>query len=91
MAGYYPEGVSQTDIDRAAGGYDPPECECVYDAATDTQDSEDCPLHCPGGIEGGGGNRCHCSRTDGLRALVGQFAIAHPGTCVSGLFCPVVV
>ena len=51
MAGYYPAGVSQSDIDRAAGGYDPPECECVYDAATDTQDSEDCPLHGPGGVE----------------------------------------
>jgi len=52
MAGYYPDGVSQTDIDRAAGGYDPPECECVYDPATDTQDSEDCPLHGLGGVAG---------------------------------------
>ena len=47
MAGYYPNGVTQADVDRAAGGYDPPPCECVYDPATDTQDSEDCLLHGP--------------------------------------------
>jgi hypothetical protein len=45
MAGYFPAGVGQSDIDRAAGGYDPPQCECVYDPATDSMDSEDCLLH----------------------------------------------
>jgi CRISPR/Cas system-associated exonuclease Cas4 (RecB family) len=45
MAGYYPDGVTQADVDRAAGGYDRPPCECVYHPDTDTQDSEDCLLH----------------------------------------------
>src|SRR6266545_3973905 len=45
MAGYYPDGVTQGDVDRAAGGYDPPPCECVYVPATDSMDSEDCLLH----------------------------------------------
>ena len=45
MAGYYPSGVTQADVDRSAGGYDPPACECVYVSATDSMDSEDCPLH----------------------------------------------
>jgi RecB family exonuclease len=45
MAGFYPDDVTQSDVDRAAGGYDPTPCECVYDAASDTMDSEDCLLH----------------------------------------------
>lgn len=34
MSGYFPAGVTQSEIDRAAGGYDPPRCECVYDPST---------------------------------------------------------
>lgn len=47
MAGNYPNGVTHADIDRAAGGYDPPPCECVYHPATDSMDSDDCLVHGP--------------------------------------------
>jgi PD-(D/E)XK nuclease superfamily len=65
MAGNYPGGVAQADIDYAAGGYDPPPCECVYNSATDTQDSEDCLLH---------GSRGSAETTANLAAAPGPIA-----------------
>ena len=44
MSGIYPDGVTQADIDRAAGGEDQPECDGCAFCGADSQ--EDCQHDC---------------------------------------------
>ena len=46
MSWNLPDGTTDYDVDVAAGGYDPPECECFYNEETDEMDDNGtCPIH----------------------------------------------